>query len=297
MTKGLAIRGLELTLGGRRILDGIDLDVPAGVVTGLAGESGSGKTMTGLTVCGLQPAGSRTGGTIAFDDGERRVPDLLSLRPGELNRLRGRRIAMVFQDPTASLHPMLSVGTQLTDHVRHHLGLSRSDARQRAVELLDRVRVPQPEAALARYPHQFSGGQLQRIAIAIAIACDPAVLIADEPTTALDVTVQAGILRLLRELTDDLGLAVLLVTHDLGVMSALADTVAVMRTGRIVEHGSRYQVLREPSTDYARELIAALPHTPPPGAGTDGAAAADPQGGRGEAAAGELPRGGREEAG
>jgi ABC-type dipeptide/oligopeptide/nickel transport system ATPase component len=269
MTAGLTIRGLELTIGGRRILDGIDLDVPPGVVTGLAGESGSGKTMTGLTVCGLQPSGARTGGTIAFDDGDRHVSNLLDLRPGQLNALRGRRIAMVFQDPTASLHPMLSVGTQLTDHVRHHLHLSREDARRRAIELLDRVRVPQPEEALARYPHQFSGGQLQRIAIAIAIACDPAILIADEPTTALDVTVQAGILRLLRELTDDLGLAVLLVTHDLGVMSALADTVAVMRSGRVVEHGSRYQVLREPQTDYARELIAALPHTPPPGAGVD----------------------------
>jgi peptide/nickel transport system ATP-binding protein len=267
MTAGLEIRGLELSIGGRRILDGIDLDVPPGIVTGLAGESGSGKTMTGLTVCGLQPAGSRIRGTIAFDDGDRHVANLLTLGPGELNALRGRRIAMVFQDPTASLHPMLSVGTQLTDHVRRHLHLSRDDARRRALELLERVRVPQPETALARYPHQFSGGQLQRIAIAIAIACDPAILIADEPTTALDVTVQAGILRLLRELTDDLGLAVLLVTHDLGVMSALADTVAVMRFGQVVEHGSRYQVLREPRTDYARELIAALPHTPPPGAG------------------------------
>ena len=144
---------------------------------------------------------------------------------------------MVFQDPTASLQPMLSIGSQLTDHVRHHLGLSRPDARTRAVELLERVQVPSPEAALKRYPHQFSGGQLQRIAIAIAIACEPQVLIADEPTTALDVTVQAGVLRLLRELTDDLGLAVLLVTHDLGVMSAVADTVAVMRHGVVVEHG------------------------------------------------------------
>jgi peptide/nickel transport system ATP-binding protein len=267
MTRGLEIRSLRMTIGGRTILEGLDLDVPAGVITGLAGESGSGKTMTGLAVCGLQPANARTSGTIAFDDGEHPVPDLLALRPAELNRLRGRRIAMVFQDPTASLHPMLSVGTQLTDHLRRHLRLSRPEAKARASELLERVRVPQPETALARYPHQFSGGQLQRIAIAIAIACDPAVLIADEPTTALDVTVQAGILRLLRELTDDLGLAVLLVTHDLGVMSALADTVAVMRTGRIVEQGPRYEVLREPRTDYARELIAALPHTPPPGAG------------------------------
>jgi len=243
--------------------------VPAGQVTGLAGESGSGKTMTGLAVIGLQPAGSKVSGTVTYDDGEVRVADLLALRPGALNRLRGRRIAMVFQDPTASLQPMLSIGGQLTDHMRHHLGLSRRQALTRAAELLERVKVPNPEAALKRYPHQFSGGQLQRIAIAIAIACEPKVLIADEPTTALDVTVQAGVLRLLRELTDDLGLAVLLVTHDLGVMSAVADTVAVMRNGTVVEHGTRYQVIREPRTAYARELVESLPHTPPPGIGED----------------------------
>jgi peptide/nickel transport system ATP-binding protein len=266
---GLEIRGLTLELGGRRILDGVDVAAPAGQVTGLAGESGSGKTMTGLAVLGLQPAGAKVSGTVAYDDGELQVPDLLALRPGALNRLRGRRIAMVFQDPTASLQPMLSIGTQLTDHMRHHLRLSRRAALTRAAELLERVRVPSPEAALKRYPHQFSGGQLQRIAFAIAIACDPKVLIADEPTTALDVTVQAGVLRLLRELTDDLDLAVLLVTHDLGVMSAVADTVAVMRHGRVVEHGDRYQVIREPRTDYARELVESLPHTPPPGVGED----------------------------
>jgi ABC-type dipeptide/oligopeptide/nickel transport system ATPase component len=266
---GLLISGLTLELGGRRILDGVDVEAPAGQVTGLAGESGSGKTMTGLAVMGLHPAGSKRSGTVAYDDGTLQVPDLLALRPGALNRLRGRHIAMVFQDPTASLQPMLSIGAQLTDHMRHHLGLSRAAARTRAVELLERVRVPSPEAALKRYPHQFSGGQLQRIAIAIAIACEPEVLIADEPTTALDVTVQAGVLRLLRELTDDLGLAVLLVTHDLGVMSAVADTVAVMRAGRVVEHGSRYQVIREPRTDYAKELVASLPHTPPPGVGEE----------------------------
>ena len=268
VTAGLEIRGLTLAFGRSQVLRGIDVDVPAGAITGLAGESGSGKTMTGLAVIGLQPAGGRLGGGIAFDDGAgQRVPDLLQLRPRAMNRLRGRSIAMVFQDPTASLHPMLSIGTQLTDHVRHHLGLSPSAARTRAAELLERVRVPSPEAALKRYPHQFSGGQLQRIAIAIAIACEPKVLIADEPTTALDVTVQAGVLRLLRELTDDLGLAVLLVTHDLGVMSAVADTVAVMRDGLVVEHGSRYQVIRDPQTAYAKELVESLPHTPPPGIG------------------------------
>jgi peptide/nickel transport system ATP-binding protein len=288
---GLRIENLRLTIGRSEVLKGISLDAPGGVITGLAGESGSGKTMTGLAVIGLQPPGSRVSGTIAFDDGDAGVPNLLDLSPRAMNRLRGRRIAMVFQDPTASLQPMLSVGTQLTDHLRHHLHLDKQAAARRAIELLERVRVPDPEGAVRRYPHQFSGGQLQRIAIAIAIACDPAVLIADEPTTALDVTVQAGILRLLRELTDDLGLAVLLVTHDLGVMSAVADTVAVMRFGEVVEHGSRYQVIREPRTEYAKELIAALPHTPAPGAGVDGQSPAPGAGGQSPS-----PRQGDEEA-
>ncbi|MEJ3405329.1 ABC transporter ATP-binding protein [Rathayibacter sp. YIM 133350] len=265
--KGLEIRNLALELGPvtqpKRILRGIDLDVPAGSITGLAGESGSGKTLTGLSVCGLQPAGSRVTGTISFSGSRRQVDDLLELSPRAMNRLRGREIAMIFQDPTASLHPMISIGSQLTDHVRHHLDLSRAAARARAIELLERVRVPEPDAALGKYPHQFSGGQLQRIAIAIALACDPDVLIADEPTTALDVTVQAGILALLRELCDTLDLAILLVTHDLGVMSALADTIAVMREGMIVEHGTRYQVIREPASDYTRALIDALPNTDP----------------------------------
>ena len=267
---GLSIRGLTLSIATKRestpILRGIDLEIPAGRVTGLAGESGSGKTMTGLAVCGLQPAGSRLGGVIELHSERVQVPNLLTLRSNALNRVRGREVAMVFQDPTASLHPMISIGGQLTDHMRFHLGLSKKDARARAVDLLQRVRVPNPAEALDRYPHQFSGGQLQRIAIASAIACDPGVLIADEPTTALDVTVQAGVLRLLRELCDDLGLAVLLVTHDLGVMSAVADTIAVMHRGEIVEHGDRFQVITDPRSEYTRSLIESLPDTPPPGA-------------------------------
>ncbi len=278
---GLEVAGLTLSIGRSQILRGVDLTVPGGVITGLAGESGSGKTMTGLAICGLQPAGAKVGGTIGFSDGAEARVDLLTLGPRRMNRLRGRRIAMVFQDPSASLHPMMSVGAQLTDHVRHHLGLGREAARERAVDLLERVQVPQPREAIRKYPHQFSGGQLQRIAIAGAIACDPVVLIADEPTTALDVTVQAGVLRLLRQLCDDLGLAIVLVTHDLGVMSAVADTIAVMRTGEVVEHGSRYQVIREPQTDYARELVASLPHVPPPGL------AADPQPGTDDVPAAE----------
>ncbi|PPF78350.1 ABC transporter ATP-binding protein [Subtercola sp. Z020] len=265
-TQGLELRGLTLELGAKgnlkQILRGIDLDIPGGSITGLAGESGSGKTMTGLAICGLQPAGSRLGGTISYTSPRTTTPNLLALRPRGMNALRGREIAMIFQDPTASLHPMMTIEAQLTDGMRHHLKVSRSEARERALALLERVRVPDPATALRKYPHQFSGGQLQRIAIAIALAAEPSVLIADEPTTALDVTVQAGILRLLRELCDTLDLAILLVTHDLGVMSALADTVTVMRYGEVVEHGSRYQVIREPRSAYTKALIDALPHPP-----------------------------------
>lgn len=251
---GLVVEGLTLSIGDSRILDGVDLLAPPGEVTGLAGESGSGKTMTGMTAIGLQPAQARVSGSIRFGEHE-----LVGASRRTLTRVRGSRIAMVFQDPTASLHPMLSIRAQLTDHMRYHLRLSRAQAHERALDLLRQVQVPDPEGALRRYPHQFSGGQLQRIAIASALACEPELLIADEPTTALDVTVQAGILRLLRRLCDDLRIGIVLITHDLGVMSALADTIAVMRDGKVVEHGSRYDVIRNPQHDYTRSLIDSLP--------------------------------------
>jgi peptide/nickel transport system ATP-binding protein len=259
-TGGVVISGLALGFGRgeshKQILRGIDLDVPAGKITGLAGESGSGKTMTGLAVCGLLPAGAELGGSIRFEDTE-----LIGLKQRSMNRFRGAKIAMIFQDPTASLHPMLAIEAQLVDHYRHHTGASKKAARARALEMLGLVAVPHPEAALRKYPHQFSGGQLQRIAIASALMCDPSVLIADEPTTALDVTVQAGILRLLRKLCDELGIAIVLITHDLGVMSALADTIAVMRTGEIVEQGDARQVITAPRHAYTKSLIDALPET------------------------------------
>ena len=251
---GLRIRELDVSIGGRRILDQVSLDVPAGQVTGLAGESGSGKSMTAMAVLGLLPSAARAAGRIELN-GE----NLLGLPSRQLGEIRGRRIAMVFQDPAAAFHPLLSIGSQLTDHVRRHLGLSRPAARSRAAELLARVRLPDPAGALGKFPHQFSGGQLQRIAIASAIACEPQVLLADEPTTALDVTVQAEVLRLLRNLSDELGLATLLITHDLGVMSAIADTVTVLRAGRVVESGPRYDVFTEPRDPYTRSLIEALP--------------------------------------
>ncbi|WP_327582231.1 ABC transporter ATP-binding protein [Nonomuraea sp. NBC_00507] len=253
-TTTLDIAGLTVSIGGKEILLGVDLRLEPGRVHGLAGESGSGKTMTGLAVLGLLPHGARTSGAIRL--GER---DLLTLPPKELNRVRGGEVAMVFQDPATSLHPMLTIGKQLTEHMRHHLGLGKAEARARAVELLGKVRIPGPQEAYRRFPHQFSGGMRQRIAIAIALACSPKVLIADEPTTALDVTVQAGVLRLLRGLCDELGLAVLLVTHDLGVMSAVADEVSVMKDGLVVESGPRGRVLREPEHAYTRSLLESLP--------------------------------------
>ncbi|PRB18358.1 ABC transporter ATP-binding protein [Microbacterium sp. MYb62] len=249
----LSIRDLTIDIG-RPLVKGVSLELEAGRIHGLAGESGSGKTLTSLAVLGLLPRQARTGGSILLGGEE-----LVGLRRRSLNRVRGKRIAMVFQDPSASLHPQLPVGRQLTDHMRVHLGLKGAAARARAVELLETVQVPNPAEALKRYPHQFSGGQRQRIAIACALACDPEVLLADEPTTALDVTVQAGILQLLRDLAIERHLAVLLVTHDLGVMSAIADKVAVMKDGKIVELADRETLFRDPQHEYTRMLLAALP--------------------------------------
>ncbi|MFJ2544152.1 ABC transporter ATP-binding protein [Microbacterium sp. NPDC087589] len=249
----LSIRDLTIDIG-RPLVHGVSLDLEAGRIHGLAGESGSGKTLTSLAVLGLLPRQARTGGSILLAGEE-----LVGMRRRALNRIRGKRIAMIFQDPSASLHPQLPIGRQLTDHMRVHLGLRGETAKARAIELLETVQVPNPDAALKRYPHQFSGGQRQRIAIACALACDPEVLLADEPTTALDVTVQAGILRLLRDLATERNLAVLLVTHDLGVMSAIADEVAVMKNGQIVERADRETLFRDPQHEYTRTLLAALP--------------------------------------
>ena len=258
----LAITDLHIDLrtsgGPRPIVDGIDLALERGRIHGLAGESGSGKTMTALAILGLLPESMTSSGSIALErDGA--TTELLGASRQVLSAIRGRRVAMVFQDPSTSLHPQISVGRQLTDHMRHHLGLGKQQARTRAIELLERVSAPDPSGALRKFPHQFSGGQRQRIAIAVALACDPDVLLADEPTTALDVTVQAGVLQLLRQLVDDSGLSVMLVTHDLGVMSAVADEVTVMRSGRVVESAPREQLFSHPQHDYTKSLLAALP--------------------------------------
>ena len=252
--EGLRVR-LPTARGLTTVVDGVDYRVERGEVFGVAGESGSGKTMSMLALLGLLPEGAAVEGSVLF--GGR---DLLRLARSRLREVSGRDIGMVFQDPLTSLHPMLSVGRQLTEHVRLHLGLDRRAAQRRATELLEEVRLPDPESAVRAYPHQFSGGMRQRIAIAIALACRPKLLIADEPTTALDVTVQAGILRLLDRLRRENDLSVGLITHDLGVMSSIADRVSIFYAGRVVESGPREAVLRQPRHPYTRALLDALPH-------------------------------------
>jgi oligopeptide/dipeptide ABC transporter ATP-binding protein len=249
---------VELPVRDRHLpaVAGVSFAIEAGTVLGIAGESGSGKTMTGLALLGLVPGGARVSGSARLEGVE-----LVGRQEKELRELRGRRIAMAFQDPMTSLHPMLTVERQLVEHVRQHEGLSRQAARDRAIELLEEVRIPNPARALRAYPHQFSGGMRQRIAIASALAARPALLIADEPTTALDVTVQAGILRLLDRLRREAGLGIAVITHDLGVLSALADEIAIFYAGRIVERGPRAHVLTAPRHPYTRALLDALPES------------------------------------
>jgi oligopeptide transport system ATP-binding protein len=255
----LAVDSLRVKLpmpeGDVTVVDGVDYEVQPGEVFGIAGESGSGKTISMLALLGLLPERSTVEGSARFAGRQ-----LIGMPHRELRDIAGRDLAMVFQDPFTSLHPMLSVGKQLTEHVRRHLRLGHTAAQDRALELLEDVRIPNPEGALRAFPHQFSGGMRQRIAIAIALACRPKLLIADEPTTALDVTVQAGILRLLDRLRREHELAVILITHDLGVLSSVADRVSIFYAGRMVETGSRADVLQHPRHPYTRALLDALPH-------------------------------------
>jgi oligopeptide transport system ATP-binding protein len=259
VTALLEVEGLRVRLptprGFATVVDGIDYQVDPAQVFGVAGESGSGKTMSMLALLGLLPPGAVVEGRAEFGG-----QDLLRLRGNDLRAVSGRDIGMVFQDPMTSLHPMLSIGRQLTEHMRRHLGLGRREAGDRAVELLDQVRIPDPRSALHAYPHQFSGGMRQRIVIAIALACGPRLLIADEPTTALDVTVQAGILRLLDALRSERELSVVLITHDLAVMSSIAERISIFYAGRIVESGRKDELLRHPRHPYTRALLDALPH-------------------------------------
>ncbi len=245
---------LRTARGIRRAVDGVSFSIGEGEILGVAGESGSGKTITALSLLGLLPLGARTSGSVRFQGRQ-----LLGLSRRQLRQVRGKQVALVSQDPATSLHPLLRIDVQMTEHVRAHLGFSKEQARQRAIEMLDAVRIPDPEAALLSHPHQFSGGMRQRIAIAMALACEPRLLVADEPTTALDVTVQAGILRLLDRLRRERGVSVMIITHDLGVMSTVTDRICVLYGGRVAEYGTTAAVLGRPRHPYTDGLMRSLP--------------------------------------
>jgi oligopeptide/dipeptide ABC transporter ATP-binding protein len=258
MTALLEVEGLRVKLptaqGMLTIIDGIDFAVEEGRILGLAGESGSGKTLSALAILQILPARSIIEGRIVY-----RGREIQALTGKEMRKIRGREVGMVFQDPTTSLHPMLPIKTILTEHLRSHFRVSKRDANSRAIEVLQQVGLPDPEGSLDAYPHQFSGGMRQRVAIAAALICRPKLLIADEPTTALDVTVQAGIISLIERLRKEESLAVILITHDLGILSAAAQSVCVMYAGQIVEVGTTKSVIARPRHPYTRGLLDALP--------------------------------------
>src|ERR1700760_2688891 len=255
----LSVRNLRVEFVTRhnvlRAIDGISFDIAKGEVLGVVGESGAGKSVTGLAVIGLIDTPRRIAG------GDLRLSGLRidNLPAEEMRKIRGKRIGMIFQDPLASLNPLYRVGEQLVETIRTHLNLSETAARKRAIDLLAEVGIPAPDKRIDSYPHEFSGGMRQRVVIALAICAEPELIIADEPTTALDVSVQAQIIALIKRLGRDHGTAVMLVTHDMGVIAETSDRVAVMYSGRIAEIGPVQDVVRNPLHPYAKGLMGAIP--------------------------------------
>jgi len=256
----LQIENLKVIFHGDRgavthAVDGLDLSIKRGQTLGLVGESGCGKSVTALSVMGLLPkASAEVSGRIRFDDAE-----LLSLSDRDMRNLRGDRLAMIFQEPMTSLNPSFSIGEQIAESLIRHRGLSRAQARARTIELLRLVKIASPEQRVDEYPHRLSGGMRQRAMIALALACDPRLLIADEPTTALDVTIQAQILALLREFKASIGIAIILITHDLGAVAEICDHVAVMYAGEIVEYAPVEALFAAPQHPYTIGLLGSIP--------------------------------------
>jgi len=244
-----------------RAVDGVSWDVRAGETVALVGESGCGKSVSALSIMRLvsEPAGRIVGGEILF-----KGRDLLKLSEGEMRHVRGREIGMIFQEPMTSLNPVLTVGRQLTEPPEIHLGMTPAQSRARAIELLGMVGISDPERRLQQYPHQFSGGMRQRMMIAMSMACNPALIIADEPTTALDVTIQAQILELMKGLSRKLGVAMVMITHNLGVVARYADRVNVMYAGRIVERGTAAEIYANPRHPYTLGLLRSVPRLDEP---------------------------------
>ncbi|HEU4987979.1 MAG TPA: dipeptide ABC transporter ATP-binding protein [Rhizobiaceae bacterium] len=267
----LEIEKLSLDIAGIPILKGVDLTIEAGEVMGLVGESGSGKSMTALTVMQLLPNASRARGRVTFDG-----IDILSAPEAAMCRLRGDDIGMVFQEPMTALNPVKTIGEQVAEGIRWHTGANRADAEARARVILDRVGLPEAKFPLSRYPHELSGGQRQRVVIAIACALKPKLLVADEPTTALDVVLQKQILELLRDLVDENRMGLLLISHDLAVVADMADRVTIMRHGEVMEAGETAKTLTEQKHPYTRQLAEASVHVPVRNAPSPGSAFAEP---------------------
>ena len=255
----LQIRDLRVTfntqMGELKAVRGIDVDVAPGEILGVVGESGSGKSVSFLAAMGLLPASASISGSVMLDGKE-----LIGSKRKAIRSVRGKSLAMVFQDPLSALNPVHRVGDQIVEMIQSHQDMNSHDAEKRAVELLEIVGIPQPGERARQYPHEFSGGMRQRVVIAMAIANNPKVLIADEPTTALDVTVQAQILEVIQKVQQKFGTAVVLITHDLGVIARVADSVNVMYAGRNVESGSVQSIFDHPSHPYTRGLLSSLPH-------------------------------------
>ncbi|GAA1929474.1 ABC transporter ATP-binding protein [Nocardioides hwasunensis] len=261
----LSVRDLRVTFQRQgdaafKAVDGVSFDVRPGQTVGLVGESGCGKSVTSLAIMGLLPERGNTVEGKAVFDGE----DLLTLSPSAMRDRRGAEIAMIFQDPLSSLNPVITIGRQVTEVMERHQGLSRKQATPKARDLLERVGIPDPKARLVNYPHQLSGGMRQRALIAMALACNPRLLIADEPTTALDVTIQAQILALLKELVVDTGTALVMITHDLGVVAGLCDEVNVLYGGKVVERGGRHGLFKRPRHPYTVGLLNSIPRLDAP---------------------------------
>jgi oligopeptide/dipeptide ABC transporter ATP-binding protein len=256
----LRVLGLKTSFftseGTFQAVNGVDFEVKSGKVLGLVGESGCGKTVTALSVMRLvsDPPGRIVAGKILFQG-----TDLLTLTEKEMQSVRGKRIAMIFQEPMTSLNPVFTVGNQIMEMLTLHLAMSKKDALARTIELLTQVGIPSPHQRVKEYPHQLSGGMRQRVMIAMAISCHPELVFADEPTTALDVTIQAQILNLLKRLREELGMAMVLISHDLGVIAEVADEVAIMYAGRIVEYTSKEELFANPLHPYTQGLLASLP--------------------------------------
>ncbi len=255
----LEVENLQTQFNSAKAVNGVSFAIEEGSVLGIVGESGCGKSVTALSIMRLiEPPGEIAGGRVIFHDEDKEI-DLLTLSVKQLEKILGNRISMIFQDPMTSLNPVLSIGYQIMETLRLHRGLSSKEARKQAVYLLQRVGIANAKQRINDYPHEFSGGMRQRVMIAMAVACQPKLLIADEPTTALDVTIQAQILNLLREFKNESGISIIIITHDLGVVAQLADQVAVMYAGRIVENAPVEAIFKRPQHPYTQALVASIP--------------------------------------